>query len=187
MSWETPSDKERFFEELARAFHTPATQTLVVPQIESNVTSTGPILDIRTTSKRPPSRDEPRDVKRQKSSTTGVGVRRVSSSETPKSVQRPSVVKRKSSEAFQKPSKDSDDKSVQPGILSGMILFFIPNSKKNGLRRYRMMLFAQNGANVRDTWSEDVTHIICDKSVTGERILRDLCLEQFPVTYFFER
>jgi len=65
-----------------------------------------------------------------------------------------------------------------------MTLYFVPNSKKNGLRRFRMTLFAQHGADVRDEWANDITHIICDKVVTGEKILRDLCLEQFPVMPF---
>ena len=67
-------------------------------------------------------------------------------------------------------------------LLSGMVLFFIPNSKKNGVRKFRMTLFAQHGADVRDKWSDEITHVICDKSVTGERILRDLRWEQFPVS-----
>ena len=44
-----------------------------------------------------------------------------------------------------------------------------------------MNLFAQHGADVRDAWSDEITHVICDKSITGERVLRDLRWEQFPV------
>ena len=69
-------------------------------------------------------------------------------------------------------------------MLTGMVLFFIPNSRKNGVRKYRMNLFTQHGADVRDCWNEDITHIICDKSITGERIMRELQWEQFPVSRF---
>ena len=45
-----------------------------------------------------------------------------------------------------------------------------------------MTLFAQHGAVVRDVWRDDITHVICDENITGERVLRDLQWEQFPVT-----
>ena len=105
--------------------------------------------------------------------TTGVGVGPV----IPKAVRRPSAAKRKSSGS----SKDAELEKKSE-LLDGMVLFFIPNSKKNGVRKYRMTLFAQHGADVRDMWSDEVTHVICDKSITGERILRDLRWEQFPVS-----
>jgi len=90
-------------------------------------------------------------------------------------VKKPSLSKRSTAGAkHQEQPKKSD-------LLDGMILFFIPNSKKNGVRKFRMTLFAQHGADVRDVWSEDVTHVICDENIKGERVLRDLRSEQFPV------
>ena len=106
--------------------------------------------------------------------TTGVGV----GPAIPKAATRPSAVKRKSSVS----SKEGAEVEKKSELLSGMVLFFIPNSKKNGVRKFRMTLFAQHGADVRDKWSDEITHVICDKSVTGERTLRDLRWEQFPVS-----
>ena len=105
--------------------------------------------------------------------TTGVGVGPV----IPKPTRRPSAVKRKSSGS----GKDVELEKKSE-LLDGMVLFFIPNSKNNGVRKYRMTLFAQHGADVRDMWSDEVTHVICDKSIRGDRILRDLRWEQFPVS-----
>ena len=105
--------------------------------------------------------------------TTGVGVGPV----VRKPTRRPSAVKRKSSGS----AKDVELEKKSE-LLDGMVLFFIPNSKMNGVRKYRMTLFAQHGADVRDMWSDEVTHVICDKSIRGDRILRDLRWEQFPVS-----
>jgi len=176
MSWKTTAEKERFFEELDHAFNTPPSQTIVVPQLHETYPKPPPLTS-SPLSKRQCSESlwverESRkhaDVRH----TTGVGVGPVVS----KTVRQASTAKRKSSGSL----KEGGELEKKSELLSGMVLFFIPNSKKNGIRKFRMTLFAQHGADVRDTWSDEVTHVICDKSITGERILRDLRWEQFPV------
>jgi len=181
MSWKSTKDKKRFFEELDKAFNTPPSQTLILPQLNKKNTTKplieqpSPILPARRKSIY-----EPQDPKRRKASveninTTGVG-RRPIRQEKPKPIKRPPPVKKRSSES----QKQSDEKISE--LLSGMVLFFIPNSKKNGIRRYRMNLFARHSADVRDVWSDEITHVICDTSITGERIMEDLRWEQFPVS-----
>jgi hypothetical protein len=190
MSRMTTEKEEQFFQELDRAFNTPATEALIIPQIPNN-DAPDPFIastDSRQT-KRQISHSELKDTKRRRSSlgtenigkTTGVGIR-PRAHERSRSAKRPPPVKRRSSGTSLKQAGKENNKQKKSDLLSGMILFFIPNSKKNGVRRFRMTLFAQHGAGVRDTWTEDITHIICDKSITGERVLRDLQWEQFPVS-----
>lgn len=189
MSSTGTEEEDQFFEELDRAFHTPATEVLIIPQIRNNDAPDPSIVstDPRQT-KRHLSDTKLKDVKRRCSAlgvgnarnTTGVGIRS-RAHEGSKSAKTPLPVKRRSSEKSPKQSDKKGKEQKKSDLLSGMILFFIPNSKKNGVRRYRMTLFAQHGADIRDTWTEDITHIICDKSITGERVLRDLRWDQFPV------
>ena len=176
MSWKSKEDKERFFEDLEIAFNTPASQNLILPKVKNKppIQQPSDLLPKRQTST-----CKPNDAKRQKvsinhGSTTGVGIRRIVH-EKPK---RPLPVKRRPSGA-RKLQSDTIVKLSE--LLSGMVLFFIPNSKKNGIRRFRMTLFAQHGADVRGVWSDEITHIICDKSINGERVMREMRWEQFPV------
>lgn len=177
MSWKTKADKERFFEELDRAFNTPASQTIIVPQLHETYPKPPPL-----TSSPPPKRRCSESVRVERESrkqadaryTTGVGVGYF----LPNRVSRPPTSRRKSSVS----SKEAGELEKKSELLNGMVLFFIPNSKKNGIRRFRMTLFAEHGADVRDTWNDEITHVICDKSITGDRILRDLGWEQFPVS-----
>jgi hypothetical protein len=167
MSWKSTKEKERFFEQLDIAFNTPSTETLVIPKFNA-----GP----RASSEGKRRVSEPAvtaTVKKQRTSSservssTGVGAR-------PKPAKRPSSTRRTSGSSKPEEQKKSD-------LLDGMVLFFIPNSRKNGVRKFRMTLFAQHGAVVRDTWGGDITHVICDEKITGERVMRDLQMEQFPV------
>ena len=185
MSWKSPDDKNKFFEDLDRAFNTPTTQTLVLPQIKKQ---NKPKSNVQSTNLSGPKRHglklDDNDAKRRKVSaennpTTGVGVRPITHDKS-KQNKKPLILKRRSSE---KSTIDETPKKLG-NMLTGMILFFIPNSRKNGVRKYRMNLFTQHGADVRDCWNEDITHIICDKSITGERIMRELQWEQFPVSRF---
>jgi hypothetical protein len=181
MSWRTVEEKERFFDELDRAFNTPATATLVLPQAETG-TALSPVSSGTSVVKRKFPKEEENQKKKRRASAperklTGTGTL-VASSERP-------VVRRRSTARKSLTSQQSSD-NLKPGgkksnLLDGMVLFFIPNSKKNGVRRFRMKLFAEHGADVRDEWSEDITHIICDNNITGERILRILRWEQIPV------
>jgi hypothetical protein len=168
MSWKSTKEKERFFEQLDRAFNTPSTETLVIPKFNEGPRASSevkrrvsePVVP-STTKKR---RTSPSD----RVSSTGVGAR-------PKPPKRPSPTRRTSGIKPEEPKKSD--------LLDGMVLFFIPNSKKNGVRRFRMTLFAQHGAIVRDSWGDDITHVICDEKITGERVMRDLQMEQFPVSF----
>jgi hypothetical protein len=183
-------DREHFFEELDKAFNTPATETLILPQVRKNDEPANAFMvstDPRPT-KRQISRTELKDTKQRRSSpvvenvrhTTGVGIRTQPHERSKSAKNLPPAKKRSSGTSLKRLNKESE-KQKKSDLLSGMILLFIPNSKNNGLRRLRMTLFAQHGALVRDAWTDDITHIICDKSVSGERVLRDLRWEQFPV------
>lgn len=165
MSWKSLKEKERFFEELDIAFNTPSTEPLVIPKFNAGPRASSEVKRrvsepiVTSTKKRRTSLSD-------RVSSTGVGAR-------PKPVKRPSQTRRTSG------SKPEEQKKSD--LLDGMVLFFIPNSKKNGVRRFRMTLFAQHGAVVRDSWGDDITHVICDEKITGERVMRDLQMEQFPV------
>ena len=132
MAWRCTKDKERFFEELDRAFNTPSSQALVVPQIQRHKNPPKPLTPSTSPSsgpKRHVSTSEVNDAKRRKisvnnASTTGVGIRRVH--EKSKPVKKQSPVNRRSSKSSQQSSIDAPK---LPGLLSGMVLFFIPNSK----------------------------------------------------------
>ena len=188
MAWKCTKDKERFFDELDRAFTPPSSQALEILQFQRHKDTPKPLTPATSPSsgpKRHVSTSKVNDIKRRRihansTGMTGVGIRRVH--EKPKPVKRRPPVKRRSSETSQ---QSSAGETKPPGLLSGMVLFFIPNSKKNGVRKFRMTLFAQHGADVRGAWSDDITHIICDKSITGEKIKRDLEWEQFPVRLYF--
>jgi hypothetical protein len=178
-------DKERFFEELDKAFNTPTTENLVMPQAQ------------KRGAPEPRFPTDVRQPKKLKSKVTPQGNRRRSAStilqstadagispsipEKPRSRRTSSTLKKSLTVTSQHKSDNGEQQDKKPGLLDGMVLYFIPNSKKHAVRKFRMTLFAQHGAVVRDAWSEDITHIICDKSVTGERVLRDLRWEQFPV------
>jgi hypothetical protein len=175
MSWKNSKEKERFFEQLDKAFNTPSTESLVLPKYDDD--------DVLPTPKEGKTRraSAPTSTtlaKRRRASSgdrvcsTGVGIR---PPEQPRPVKRRTSVNTKVTRST---IKSEEKKST---LLDGMVLFFIPNSKKNGVRKFRMTLFAQHGADVRDVWSDEVSHVICDHNVTGERVLRDLCLEQLPV------
>jgi hypothetical protein len=188
MAWKCTKDKRRFFEELDRAFNASSSHTLEIPQSQQLKEKAKPLTPATTPSsgpKRHASTSEVNDTKRRRThikSTGMTGVEIIRVHEKPKPVKIPPRVKRRFSETSQ---QSSIGERKLPGLLSGMVLFFIPNSKKDRLQRYRMTLFAQHGADVRGAWSDDITHIICDKSITGEKIMRDLGWEQFPVSLYF--
>lgn len=180
MSWRTAKDKERFFDELDRAFNTPASETLVLPQAEKG----DAIAEVSpgTSGIKRKSRDEDENQKKRRRASAPVssqtGVARSTGIERP--TPRRSTTSKKSLTP-QQSSENLNDLVKKSDLLNGMILFFIPNSKKNGVRRFRMKLFAEHGAEVRDEWSEEITHIICDNNITGDRILNTLRWEQIPV------
>jgi hypothetical protein len=186
MSWTNTKDKERFFDELDKAFNTPTTETLILPQAQKRG---APETSISTNVREPkkqksnaiPRGNRPRSVSASiLRSTDATGIT-PSIPGKPKARRTSSTPKKSLTDPSQQKSDNGDEQETKPSLLDGMVLYFIPNSKKHAVRKFRMTLFAQHGAIVRDAWSEDITHIICDKSVTGERVLRDLRWEQFPV------
>jgi hypothetical protein len=183
MSWKSSREKEKFFEDLEKAFNTPSTEKLVVPQVKSDDATDETAETRNRIGKRTASDEGPQERKRRATvaadtrPSTGVGIR--VNAEKPKP-RRPSV---KKSQSLPKTHSIVNEKeeTKKSGLFDGMVCFFIPNSKLNGVRRYRMTLFAKHGADVRHEWSEDITHILCDNNINGERILETLRWEQFPV------
>lgn len=185
MSWKNSREKEKFFEDLDKAFNTPSTEKLVVPQVKSDDATDESAETRNRFGKRTASDEGPGERKRRATvaadtrSSTGVGLRVIA--EKPKQ-RRPSV---KKSQSLPKTHTiitiNEKEEPKKSGLFDGMVCFFIPNSKLNGVRRYRMTLFAKHGADVRHEWSEDITHILCDNNINGERILETLRWEQFPV------
>jgi FtsZ-interacting cell division protein ZipA len=189
MSWKSRREKEKFFEDLDKAFNTPSTEKLVVPRVESD-DATEEAAETRKhyLGKRTASDEGPRERKRRTTvatdtrPTTGVG--QLVRAEKPKP-RRPNVMKSQSLAKTPTVSTVSEkEQPKKPGLFDGIVCFFIPNSKLNGVRRYRMTLFAKHGADVRHEWSEDITHILCDNNINGERILETLRWEQFPVCHY---
>src|SRR5215510_14038471 len=101
MWWERADD--RFFDDLSKAFNTPTSQTLILPKI-NNKNAPGP--------------------KRQKNliGNTGVGIRPTIGG---KSKQRKGLKSR----SFGKSMNDKKTKKLG-NLLTGMVLYFIPNSRK---------------------------------------------------------
>ena len=46
--------------------------------------------------------------------------------------------------------RNPEERAENSDLLKGMVLFFIPNSKKNGARKIQMILFVQHGADMGD-------------------------------------
>jgi BRCA1 C Terminus (BRCT) domain len=190
MSWKSKKEKEDFFLSLDKAFNTPSTGTLVIPQIDEFRRAPEPDQHPSPReSKRRRSDNIDRDSKRRCSSSaaslTGVGIRN-ESPEDPRPVKStpPSLHRSKSAGSNSKSSGKEIETPRKSNLLDGMVLFFIPNSRKNGVRRFRMTLFAQHGADIRDAWSDEITHIICDQNVNGDKVLQVMRWEQIPVPAF---
>jgi hypothetical protein len=191
MAWTSTKDKERFFEELDKAFNTPTTEILVLPQAQKRDAPKSSIsTDVREPKKL--KSNETRQEKRPRSTSATILQSMADAGISPPILDNPkprrtsSSTRKSRTDPFQQRSDNGDQEDKKPGLLDGMVLFFIPNSKKHAVRKFRMTLFAQHGAIVRDSWNEDITHIICDKSITGERVLRDLRWEQFPVQFLLK-
>jgi len=188
MSWKSKREKEQFFLSLDKAFNTPSTGTLLIPQIDEFPGAS-----------EPQQHPSPRESKRRRSdcidenpkrrcsssaaSLTGVGIRN-ESPEDPRPVKNtpPALHRSKSTGSNPKSSGKESETPRKSNLLDGMVLFFIPNSRKNGVRRFRMTLFAQHGADIRDTWSDEISHIICDQNVNCQRVLQVMRWEQIPVS-----
>jgi DNA polymerase IV len=66
-------------------------------------------------------------------------------------------------------------------LLTTLPVFF-PNSDVSPLRRLRIQRAQEYGALWARIWGDNVTHIIVDKGLTFQDVLRHLCLKTFPVS-----
>ncbi|BAE64174.1 unnamed protein product [Aspergillus oryzae RIB40] len=64
-------------------------------------------------------------------------------------------------------------------MLTGLSVFF-PNSDVSPLRRLRIQRAQEYGALWARTWGDNVTHVIVDKGLAFQEVLKHLCLETFP-------
>ncbi|KAE8394303.1 hypothetical protein BDV23DRAFT_169637 [Aspergillus alliaceus] len=68
----------------------------------------------------------------------------------------------------------------QQQIFKGLVFFFFPNSDVSPLRRLRIQRAQEYGALWARTWGDNVTHVIVDKGLAFQEVLKYLCLETFP-------
>ncbi|KAL3460717.1 hypothetical protein BJX64DRAFT_177238 [Aspergillus heterothallicus] len=65
-------------------------------------------------------------------------------------------------------------------IFKGLVFFFFPNSDVSPLRRLRIQRAQEYGALWERTWGDNITHVIVDKGLKLEEVLKHLKLESFP-------
>ncbi|KAL2832145.1 hypothetical protein BDW59DRAFT_169533 [Aspergillus cavernicola] len=65
-------------------------------------------------------------------------------------------------------------------IFKGLVFFFFPNSDVSPLRRLRIQRVQEYGAQWARAWENNITHVIVDKGLKFEEILKHLKLEDFP-------
>lgn len=65
----------------------------------------------------------------------------------------------------------------QQQIFKGLVFFFFPNSVVSPLRRLRIQRAQEYGALWARTWGDNVTHVIVDKGLAFQEVLKYLCLE----------
>ncbi|KAL4905883.1 hypothetical protein BDW74DRAFT_167542 [Aspergillus multicolor] len=68
----------------------------------------------------------------------------------------------------------------QQQILRGLVFFFFPNNDVSPLRRLRIQRAQEYGALWAKAWREDITHIIVDKGLQYEEILKHLKMDTVP-------
>ncbi|KAE8372152.1 hypothetical protein BDV26DRAFT_274724 [Aspergillus bertholletiae] len=119
---------------------------------------------------------------------TGQGKSRITSIVVVKDVQDPTAKGSdimgalKKTQADDKKKRTCNTKMVpeQHQIFKGLVFFFFPNSDVSPLRRLRIQRAQEYGALWARTWGDNVTHVIVDKGLTFQEVLRHLCLETFP-------
>ncbi|KAL2845856.1 hypothetical protein BJX68DRAFT_256719 [Aspergillus pseudodeflectus] len=65
-------------------------------------------------------------------------------------------------------------------IFKSLVFFFFPNSDVSPLRRLRIQRAQEYGALWERTWGHNITHVIVDKGLKFEEIMRHLKLGSFP-------
>ncbi|KAE8150068.1 hypothetical protein BDV25DRAFT_172437 [Aspergillus avenaceus] len=68
----------------------------------------------------------------------------------------------------------------QQQIFKGLVFFFFPNSDVSPLRRLRIQRAQEYGALWERKWRDNITHVIVDKGLAFQEVLRHLSLETFP-------
>ena len=67
-------------------------------------------------------------------------------------------------------------------MSSNADIVFFPNSDKAAHRRMRINKAKEYGASWAPSWSEDVTHIICDRVISFEELAKFLNMDAVPVS-----
>ncbi|PYH88687.1 putative DNA polymerase POL4 [Aspergillus ellipticus CBS 707.79] len=70
----------------------------------------------------------------------------------------------------------------QQQIFRGLVFFFFPNNDVSPLRRLRIQRAQDYGASWERTWGNNVTHVIVDKGLTFQDVLKHLGQETFPAS-----
>ncbi|KAF4165757.1 hypothetical protein CNMCM6936_007376 [Aspergillus lentulus] len=65
-------------------------------------------------------------------------------------------------------------------IFKGLVFFFFPNNDVSPLRRLRIQRAQEYGAIWAKTWEAHITHVIVDKGLLFQDVLKHLKLEAFP-------
>ncbi|GFF84535.1 hypothetical protein IFM53868_04178 [Aspergillus udagawae] len=65
-------------------------------------------------------------------------------------------------------------------IFKDLVFFFFPNNDVSPLRRLRIQRAQEYGATWAKTWEADITHVIVDKGLMFQDVLKHLKLEAFP-------
>ncbi|KAL4924356.1 DNA-directed DNA polymerase IV [Aspergillus undulatus] len=82
-----------------------------------------------------------------------------------------------------KRKRGSSEKVIpeQRQIFRGLVFFFFPNSDVSPLRRLRIQRAQEYGAQCAKTWGNNITHVIVDRGLKFEEVLKHLQLEAVPV------
>ncbi|KAL2835779.1 hypothetical protein BJY01DRAFT_66126 [Aspergillus pseudoustus] len=65
-------------------------------------------------------------------------------------------------------------------IFKGLVFFFFPNTDVSPLRRLRIQRAQEYGALWERNWGNNITHVIVDKGLKFEEVLKHLSLGSFP-------
>ncbi|KAL5341845.1 hypothetical protein BJX70DRAFT_358103 [Aspergillus crustosus] len=68
----------------------------------------------------------------------------------------------------------------QQQIFKDLVFFFFPNNDSNPLRRLRIQRSQEYGASWARTWADSITHVIVDKGMGFEEMMKYLKLETIP-------
>ncbi|PLN78498.1 putative DNA polymerase POL4 [Aspergillus taichungensis] len=72
--------------------------------------------------------------------------------------------------------------SEQQQIFKGLVFYFFPNNDVSPLRRLRIQRAQEYGAVWAKNWGNHITHVIVDKGLTFQEVLKHLKFDCFPST-----